>query len=86
MRAGCQRHDVHDRAGPVTVRKREPYAGSLLGRLLAFYRANPGEHLSCRDIAIKFDVCERTAQARVCEAVKAGLLERVNVVRLASKD
>jgi transcriptional regulator GlxA family with amidase domain len=65
-----------------TPRKREPYKHGLLGRLLAFYRANPGEELSFQDIAIKFDVCERVVQARVCDAVKAGLLERVHVVRL----
>lgn len=54
----------------------------VTARLVAFFRANPGEELTCADIAAKFGCSPETARIAVCHARKEIPLERVLVFRL----
>jgi len=57
----------------------------LPARLMAFFRANPAEELTPRQIADKFDVSPRTVANVLSRLSQAGLLENVRVARLPSK-
>lgn len=59
--------------------------GSLRARLLAFFKANPDEELTPRQIGDKFGVSPQRVGDVVTDLTQAQLLERVNVVRLPSK-
>jgi hypothetical protein len=63
-------------AGPRKYRR-----DSLASKLVAFYEANPDEELTLADVCVKFDTPKHSAESRLCEAVRDGLLERVVVYR-----
>lgn len=62
--------------------QRKRRTGSLASKLFAFFTANPGEELTLDDVCTKFDAPKATAEARLCEEVRAGRLQRVTVYRL----
>lgn len=55
---------------------------SLLGRLMDFFSANPREELTLDDVVAKFNVARNVASARMYDAARCGLIERVTVFRL----
>lgn len=66
---------------PPTGGQRKRRAGSLASKLDSFFTANPGEELTLDDVCTKFDTPKATAEARLCEEVRAGRLQRVTVYR-----
>ncbi|MDB5541963.1 MAG: hypothetical protein JWQ89_3690 [Devosia sp.] len=51
-------------------------------RVMAFYRANPGEELTLSDLVTKFGVgSTKSATNVVCRLKAAGLVERACVIR-----
>jgi hypothetical protein len=59
------------------VRRRN---GSM-ARMRRFFEANPEEELTYEDVRAKFDLSDRTAYARVQEAIEEGWLRRETVIR-----
>lgn len=51
-----------------------PKAGSLAARLIAYFKANPGEELSRHDVATKFGVAPASIDNSVLSAVQHGFL------------
>lgn len=66
---------------PPTGNQRKRRTGSLASKLDAFFAANPDEELTLDDVCTKFDAPKATAEARLCEEVRAGRLQRVTVYR-----
>lgn len=58
--------------------------GSIVDKLQAFYKSNPGEELSYADICDKFDCSYRTAVNAVDRLKNTGRYEVAHVVRLRS--
>ena len=56
--------------------------GSVVDKLQAYYKANPGEELSYADICDKFDCSYRTAYNAVDKLKTTGRYEVAHVVRL----
>jgi hypothetical protein len=62
-------------------------AASLQNRIRQFFRNNPDEELSYRDIAVKFSCNVEQAQAAVYELIKRdGKLMTVTTVRVLPED
>jgi hypothetical protein len=53
-----------------------PGADSLPGRMIAFFKANPGELLTLDDISTKFDSTRGSIHTLLSKAREAGLLQR----------
>ena len=52
------------------------YAGSLAERVVDWFERNPGEELTARDIAIKFNYHRNVVYQRLAVAVREGYLTR----------
>lgn len=55
----------------------KPRAGTVPQRVIDFFLANPEEELTIRDVAVKFDVAEISVYKCLANAVKHGVLAKV---------